>query len=132
MGTHIKAATMDDVRQSPNTDKVERAFERFGRRQPRIVVPNREHLDAVFRPGLSCEHRWTEITDPTQKAFVLKKHEEEKAERAEFCPDCGATCLREADVSRSYSGVEVGEIFSFDATFRFSDRPKAERKEKRK
>ncbi len=131
MGTHIKAATMDDVRQSPNTDRVERAFERFGKRQPRIVVPNREHLGGRFSPTLSCEHRWTEVTDPTQKTFVLRKHEEERADLIEFCQDCGATCLR--DVLKAGTVEASAPIFSFDATFRFTDKPRAaERKEKRR
>lgn len=132
MGTHIKAASMEDVRNAPNTEKVERAYERFGRRAPRIVVPNREHLGAQFSPKLSCDHRWSKVTDPTQVEFILKKHEEEKAPRVEFCVDCGATCLREADLSDSYGGVDVGEIFSYDATFRFTDKPRVERKEKRR
>lgn len=123
MGTHIKAASMDDMRSTPDTKKMEQAFERFGRRAPRIVVPSRMHLGGVHRPGVSCDHRWTEVTDPTQRAFVLKKHEEESADVVAYCPDCGATCLRDAGKDDAFA-----PIFSYDATFRFTDRS---RKEKR-
>jgi hypothetical protein len=87
-----------------------------------IKVPQREHLGASFRKGVSCDHKWklAPVTDECSLWFK-KNFEEEDADPGEYCSNCGATVLR-----------EDGKIWAYDGTTRFfgkipKTRPEARR-----
>jgi hypothetical protein len=105
----IKQVAVEDLKVMPSLERVVQAFEEFGGKHLKVVVPLREHLAGEFRQGISCEHTWSRIEEEDGLAFVGSKHEETEYGAAEFCPSCGATCLRD----------DEGKIFAYDATFRY-------------
>lgn len=115
MNTYMKVSTMEQLKTiTPRQIRnVEKAFDRFEGSGEIVPIFRREHLGGVHVPGLSCLHSWKKVADPKGLEFIKRKYEEEKVEGAEFCVTCGSTCLR-----------ENGRLVAFDATFKFSDKPR--------
>lgn len=113
MSTNLKVAVVDDLRNTPNIQKIEEAYEKFGQRVQRIIIKNREHLGSQFVAGMSCDHRWTPVDEAGTRA-ILQIHEEDHAEEVRYCKTCGASSLREG-----------GRIFSYDATVPYPIKPRA-------
>jgi hypothetical protein len=68
------------------------AYDSFPQAQP---LQKRDHLNARFRHGVSCGHRWRPIDRNVENEKYLKSmfEEQDLGPHVFFCPECGATSL---------------------------------------
>lgn len=107
----LKVATMDRLKELPVREvrNAMKAFDEFAPHDPRDL--RRDHLVSEHRAGISCRHEWRTVVDEGGIKFLEKRLEETEYDTAEYCALCGAACLRDA-----------GELFAYDATFKFVDK----------
>ena len=104
-----KVFNTEEVKMKKNFDAVVKAFEKFDDRGGRwsVPVPKRFNLGAKFVKGYSCEHDWEALNgaDPTTKAFLQKKFDEQELGDQQMC------CRK----CKAFSLWEQGKLFAYDA-----------------
>lgn len=88
-------------------EAIMKAYERYDSSATTVKVPQKEHLDRSFRPGVCCDHTWVkmDVSDEEGKKNLQKIFEEtDIGDYQTICPKCKTLAL-----------WERGEIFAMDA-----------------